>query len=228
MSDDRKIALLRLLAAHETPLIEDDIYGDLYFGAERPRPFMALNDGIGADVLYCSSFSKTLAPGYRIGWIVTRNHLDTVLAQKFSFTLCGPALSQQAMSEFLESEGYEIHLRRLRLAFSNAIEHTRRAISECFPAATRVTHPDGGFVLWVELPAGLDSRSLLAAALDRGICFVPGEIFSASGRFRDHLRLSCGSHWEEIRGGVQGLGHLVSQATRSPAILRSSKQRNST
>jgi DNA-binding transcriptional MocR family regulator len=212
-ADQKKRAILKLLAAHRVPLIEDDIYGDLYFGAERPAPFMALNDTAGADVIYCSSFSKTLAPGYRIGWIAAHEgRIEALLSGKFTQSLCSAPLPQLAMSQFLASEGYDNHLRRLRAVFAHTIAQMRRAISERFPAGTRVSNPAGGFVLWVELPARLDSRRLLAMALEQRICFVPGEVCSATGRFRNHLRLSCGSPWEDICEAVMSLGTIASNA----------------
>src|SRR5881397_4335842 len=112
MSEEKKKAVLELLAKRRIPLIEDDIYGDIYFGEERPKPFMALDrHGI---TIYCSSFSKTIAPGYRIGWIATPRHMDRILKSKFASTLCGPALPQTAFADFLASGGYDSHLRRIR------------------------------------------------------------------------------------------------------------------
>jgi DNA-binding transcriptional MocR family regulator len=213
LTDPKKRAILKLLAAHHIPLIEDDIYGDLYFGTERPAPFMALNEAPGAEVIYCSSFSKTLAPGYRIGWVIAGDErIEGLLTRKFTQSLCSAPLPQLAMSEFLASEGYDNHLRRLRAVFSHTIVQMRRIISERFPPGTRVTNPAGGFVLWVELPARLDSSRLLALALEQRICFVPGEICSATGRFRNHLRLSCGSPWQEISQAVMTLGAIASDA----------------
>ena len=115
MSDERKQAVLALLAKHQVSLIEDDIYGDIYFGEERPRPFMALDPH--GRTIYCSSFSKTVAPGYRVGWIVPGRHLGRVLDNKFALTMCGPALPQAALAEFLSSGGYDSHLRRVRRTF---------------------------------------------------------------------------------------------------------------
>src|SRR5262249_14269329 len=115
MPDAKKLALLDVLAKRRVPLIEDDIYGDIYFGAERPRPFMALDrHGI---TLYCSSFSKTIAPGYRIGWLAMKRDMRHVLERKLAFTLSGPVLPQVAFGDFLASGGYDNHLRRLRRTF---------------------------------------------------------------------------------------------------------------
>src|SRR5258705_1323642 len=162
MSDEKKKAVLELLAKRRIPLIEDDIYGDIYFGEERPKPFMALDrHGI---TIYCSSFSKTIAPGYRVGWIATGRHMEKILETKFALTLCGPALPQAALAEFLSSGGYDSHLRRVRRTFRENIDRMIRTIDRVFPRGTRVSRPDGGFVLWLQLPKPLASRELFEAA----------------------------------------------------------------
>jgi DNA-binding transcriptional MocR family regulator len=208
MPDEKKLAVLNVLAKHRVPLIEDDIYGDIYFGASRPRPFMAL-DRRGY-TLYCSSFSKTIAPGYRIGWMTMKRDMQFALDRKLAFTLSGPALPQVAFADFLSSGGYDNHLRRLRRVFEDTIDQMLRAIDKSFPKGTKVTRPAGGFVLWLELPKSTDSRALLERALQNGICFAPGDAFSASGRFRNCLRLSCGHGWDaRIEQGVRQLGVLA-------------------
>ena len=208
MSDGKKKAVLELLAKHRIPLIEDDIFGDIYFGDDRPKPFMALDpDG---RTIYCSSFSKTIAPGYRIGWIATGRHMAKVLDHKFAFTMCGPALPQAAMAQFLSSGGYDSHLRRVRRTFGDNIDRMIRTIERAFPKGTRVSRPDGGFVLWLELPKPLASRELFEAALKRGVCFVPGDVFSTSRRYASCLRVSCGSAWHaRIEKGLETLGELA-------------------
>ena len=208
MPDDKKVAVLDLLARHGVPLIEDDIYGDIYFGPERPRPFAAFDRK--DQVIYCSSFSKTLAPGYRVGWIATSRHMQKVLERKFALTMCGPALPQAALAEFLSSGGYDLHLRRLRRHFADNIGQMSRMIEQVFPAGTRISRPAGGFVLWVELPKPLKTRPLFDAALENGICFAPGDVFSAGGRYGNCLRLSCGHPWDErIEAGLRTLGELA-------------------
>src|SRR5215475_11241341 len=209
MPDEKKLAVLDLLVRHGVPLIEDDIYGDIYFGSERPRPFMALDRR--GNTLYCSSFSKTIAPGYRIGWIATNRHMQGIMERKCAVTLCGPVLPQVALADFLISGSYDNHLRRIRRVFQHNIEQTTRAIETSFPKSTKVTRPAGGFVLWLELPKALNSRELMSAALDKAICFAPGDLFSASGRYRHCLRLSCGHSWDtRIEKGLATLGELAS------------------
>ncbi len=208
MAEADKRALLALLARHEVPLIEDDVYGEIHFGRERPRPFIAL-DG-GADTIYCSSFSKSLAPGYRIGWIATRVHAQRVVERKMAFSLCGPLLPQVAFADFLAGGAYDAHLRRMRRAFEDNLARMTRAVEASFPAGTKVSRPAGGFVLWLELPKRFDSRALFDLALEEGICFAPGDVFSASRRYRHCLRLSAGYAWSDrIDAGVRRLGRLA-------------------
>jgi DNA-binding transcriptional MocR family regulator len=211
MPDEKKANVLELLAKHQVPLIEDDIYGDIYFGSERPKPFMALDRR--GNTIYCSSYSKTVAPGYRLGWIATGRHMQKVLEHKMALTLCSPALPQVAFADFLSSGGYDSHLRRIRRVFSDNVDQMMRTIDRTFPKSVKVSRPAGGFVLWLELPKHLDSRELLDAALNKGICFAPGDAFSASGRYANCLRLSCGHDWgPRIENGVKTLGKIVTAA----------------
>lgn len=214
LAEADKLAVLKLLARHRVPLIEDDVYGDLHFGEERPRPFSALERGEQA--IYCGSFSKTIAPGYRIGWVATRKHMPRVLEGKFSSTLCGPVLPQLALAEFLAAGGYDHHLRRMRRAFQDAIRRMLRTIEEAFPAGTRVSQPAGGFVLWLELPRGVDTRKLFTKALERRIYFAPGVVFSATGRYTNCLRVSAGYGWDaRIERGLRTLGSMAQDMLRN-------------
>lgn len=208
MPEPKKCEVLALLAQHCVPLIEDDVYGEIHFMRERPRPFIAL-DG-GANTIYCSSFSKSLAPGYRIGWIVPGPFAQQVLDRKLAYSLCGPVLPQVAIADFLASGAFDAHMRRLRRMLEENLLRLARAVETSFPPGTRVSRPTGGFALWVELPRGFDSRALFDTALEHGICFAPGDVFSASRRFRNCLRLSAGSVWSErVGNGVRQLGELA-------------------
>jgi DNA-binding transcriptional MocR family regulator len=219
MPDHRKRQVLQLLTKHSVPLIEDDIFGDIYFGAERPKPFGALDPA--ADTIYCSSFSKTIAPGYRVGWLASNRHLQAVLEQKLASTLATPSLTQTALAELLSCGGYDSHLRRIRRNFAENIDRMTRMIEQSFPAGTRVSRPAGGFVLWVELPETVDTRALFWEAVRGGICFAPGGAFSASGRYNHCLRLSCGCDWDHrIEAGVETIGALAAKQAsgeRSPS-----------
>lgn len=217
ISEARKLEILALLAQHRVPLIEDDIYGDIGFAAERPRPFIALDRH--HNTIYCSSFSKTLAPGYRIGWVATgEGFMARVIEGKVASTLCGPVLPQLALADFLSSGGYDHHLRRIRRVFQETLHRMLTAIEQSFPAGTKVSQPAGGFVLWLELPKPVDTRQLFVQALERGICFAPGVVFSASGRYAQCLRLSGGYGFSpRIDKGVRALGAMASSVLSLPS-----------
>ena len=160
-------------------------------------------------MLLCGSISKTLAPGYRIGWVAPGRYRERVERLKFSATVATPTLTQMAVAEFLASGGYDRHLRRLRATLYRQVERMREAVAEYCPAQTRVSQPAGGFVLWVELPPGCDSLELQARALERKIAIAPGPIFSVRRRFDSCLRLSCGSPWSDrLEWAVKTLGEL--------------------
>ncbi|MGH7768683.1 MAG: PLP-dependent aminotransferase family protein [Candidatus Binatia bacterium] len=193
MSDQNKKRLVAMLGRRQIPLIEDDIYGDLCFGMTRPKVAKAFDkEGL---VLLCSSFSKTIAPGYRVGWTAPGRFKLRVEHLKSMNTAATATLPQMAVAEFLESGGYDRHLRRLRKALSVQIQQVTLAISQCFPKGTRVTRPAGGFVLWVELPKAVDSLELHRKALEKKISIAPGPMFSAKQKHRNFFRLSCGQPW---------------------------------
>ncbi len=189
MSDEAKERLVRTLERHDVPLIEDDIYGELSFDGRRPRPAKAF-DRTG-NVLLCGSVSKTLAAGYRVGWIVPGRHRDKVERLKFSSTIATPTLLQMAVAEYLANGGYDRHLRTLRTHVAAEVHRYREAIARTFPAGTVVSEPLGGYVLWVELPGDVDSLELQARALERGVAVAPGPIFSARRRFTHCVRISA-------------------------------------
>jgi len=208
MPDEAKERLVAMLASREIPLIEDDIYGDLQHSGERPRPAKAF-DTRGL-VLLCSSFSKTLAPGYRVGWIAPGLFRERVMALKFAQTIATPTLPQMAIAEFLASGGYEHHLRRLRAALGAQVARVGESVAAHFPEGTRISRPSGGFVLWVELPNGKSGLQLAEQASERGIAIAPGQLFSARERFQGFVRLSCGQVWSEsVERGLRTLGQLA-------------------
>ena len=208
MSDARKIGLVEMAEARDVALIEDDIYGDLHFGASRPLPLKAFERHGG--VLLCSSFSKTLAPGLRIGWIAPGKHLARVAQLKYVSTLTTPEFPQLIVAEFLAQGGYDHHLRKIRRAFVEQVRQMTDAVTAHFPEGTRVTRPLGGFVVWVELPFDIDTMTLYDEALAQGFSFAPGRLFSSTDRYRHCLRLSCGHPWSAQREhAVVKLGQLI-------------------
>ena len=190
MPDDAKQALVELLAKREVPLIEDDVYGELYFGASKPRPAKAW-DRAGW-VMHCSSFSKSLAPGYRVGWAAAGRYAGEVAQRKLMSSIAAPLPSQEGLSEYLEHGGYDRHLRQLRATLAQHRHATLRDIAKHFPPGTRATQPEGGYFIWVELPSKVDALELHRLALSQGISLAPGHLFSADHRFRHHVRINFG------------------------------------
>jgi DNA-binding transcriptional MocR family regulator len=208
MPDANKQTLVELLARREIPLIEDDIYGDLCFAGPRPKAAKAY-DKKGL-VLLCSSFSKTLAPGYRVGWTAPGRFRPQVESLKFTSSMATTTAPQMAIAEFLQSGGYDRYLRKLRRILEGQVEQMRHAVSQYFPDGTKITHPQGGYVLWVELPRSVDSLELHRRALAQKISIAPGPIFSAKQRYKNFIRLSCGLPWsEKVDRAVQTLGELA-------------------
>ena len=196
MPDEHKAELVRLLSEREIPLIEDDIYGDLHFGATRPRQVKSYDQK--GWVLCCSSFSKTLAPGYRVGWVCGGRFTTTIKRWKWVTSLCNPTLPQLALAEFLATGSYDRYLQRVRSAYREQVGRVRDAIGRHFLAGTRVSRPAGGFVLWVELAAAIDGEQLLQKGLERGISIIPGALFSPTGKYRHYIRVACGLPWSPV------------------------------
>jgi DNA-binding transcriptional MocR family regulator len=208
MPDDKKRELVRLLAEAEVPLVEDDVYGDLCYDARRPRAVKAFDET--GNVLLCSSFSKTLAPGYRIGWAIPGRHTREVERLKFSSAVATATPTQMAVAAFLESGGFDRYLRRLRRTYQELVRRMTAAVAEHFPEGTRVPRPRGGHVLWIELPEGADSLKLHEDALAAGISIAPGPIFSACERYQNFIRLNCAVPWSpRVEEAVRVLGSLV-------------------
>src|SRR5882672_6887643 len=141
-------------------------------------------------VILCSSFSKTLAPGYRIGWIAAGRYQAQIERLKFATNIATATLPQHALADFLANGGYDRHLRKVRRAYARNMVQMTEAIARYFPEGTKITHPTGGYVLWVEFPRGLDSLDLYERARDAGITLMPGPLFSAKRRYRNCIRLT--------------------------------------
>lgn len=208
MPEENRARLVAMLARREIPLIEDDIYGDLHHGPERPRTCKSFDrEGL---VLLCGSVSKTLAPGFRVGWVAPGRFHARVELLKFAHTGATPTLPQLAVARFLASGGYDKHLRTLRRRLASQVERMTEALCEHFPEGTRVSRPAGGSLLWVELPPTVDALLLHARALEAGISIAPGPIFSAQPRYAHHIRLNCGQAWSpRVEAALSTLGSLA-------------------
>ncbi|MHC1725400.1 MAG: PLP-dependent aminotransferase family protein [Syntrophobacteraceae bacterium] len=207
--DEAKRELVSLLSKKGIPLIEDDVSGDIHFGPERP-PVCLKYDKEGL-VMLCSSFSKTIAPGYRVGWLIPGRFFNKAQGIKVDTSVCTASPSQVAIAEFLRTGRYERHLKRLRTTVEKQMRSTQLAISRYFPADTKVTRPAGGLALWVELPQHVDSRDLFFRARAEGIGIVPGLICSTFDKYRNFIRITCGGIWNrQIEKGIETLGQLAS------------------
>jgi DNA-binding transcriptional MocR family regulator len=195
LSDKYKKDLVELTGRSNVAVIEDDVYGDLAFSDSRPRPAKAF-DRKGL-VLLCSSFSKILSPGYRLGWVAAGRFRAEVERLKFLANVANASLPQMVVAEFLESGGYERHVKRLRAKLATQVDCVRQAIAKYFPDGTRISRPAGGYMLWVELPPTVDALKLYRAALTQNISILPGAVFSATNRFKHHIRINCGHTWSE-------------------------------
>ena len=214
MPEDKKREMVNLLAERDIPLIEDDVYGSVYFGDKPPRP--AKSYDLNNIVLSCSSFSKTLAPGHRVGWVIAGRYHKKFLQFKQAWSSATSSINQLALAEFLSSGQYDRHLVRLRMAMRDQVEKGRFMIARNFPEGTRVSHPHGGNVLWVEMPRGCDSIDIFNRALEHNIGVTPGILFSATRRFRNHLRINCGSPWNEAnQNALKTLGQIVCNCQNS-------------
>ncbi len=222
MSRRRRAALIKLCADRGLPVIEDDPYGELrYEGADLP-PLRALPGG--ADTVYLGTFSKILAPGLRLGWVVApRPLLARLVRAKQGADLHTDTLAQRAVLQYCLHADLDGHIARLRRVYRERRDAMLAALARYFPPEARWTRPEGGLFLWVTLPEGVDTRALLASALERGVAFVPGSAFHAArdgGQGERSLRLNF-SHAdpERIDDGLRRLGAVVAASLARPALV---------
>jgi DNA-binding transcriptional MocR family regulator len=208
MPEEHKKEAVKLLLKYNIPLIEDDIYGDLSFGDKRPTCCKTYDEA--GMVLLCSSFSKTLAPAYRVGWVAAGKFMNEVMKIKLFHSLSSTAITHEALGSFLETGRYEAHLRKLRKTlYTNYLQYVR-VIGECFPAGTKLSRPQGGLSLWVELPKTIDTIELYNEAVSRKITFSPGSMFTLQKQFSNCMRLTYGLEWnEKTENALKLLGKLA-------------------
>ena len=208
MPEAKKQALVELLTRHQVPLIEDDVYAELYYSQQAPKPAKAFDtQGL---VMHCGSFAKSLAPGYRIGWVAAGRFAQKIERLKLMTSLCASMPAQAAIADYLQHGGYDRHLRKLRYALEGQQANMLAAISRHFPAQTRVSQPSGGYFLWLELPEQMDALKLFHMALAQGISIAPGPIFSPTRRFGNCIRLNYGSPWHDgAERAMETLGRII-------------------
>jgi DNA-binding transcriptional MocR family regulator len=213
MPNEKKRELVAMLAKTNTPLVEDDVYAELYFGQTKPPPAKSF-DRSGL-VLHCGSFAKCLAPGSRTGWVVPGRFKSEVERLKFISTISTSSLPQAALAEYLKHGGYERHLRRFRDRLAEALAAMTQAVTTHFPAGCRLTQPLGGYMLWIEMPKSIDALRLHRLALGEGISIAPGPLFSVKGKYKNCVRLNYG-HFDvkSTVNAVRTLGRLSTDLMR--------------
>ena len=217
MPDEKKKDLVALLTRFNVPLIEDDVYGELYFGDKRPKPAKAF-DTTGL-VMHCSSFSKCLAPGYRVGWAAPGRYAKAVERLKLTTSLATSVPAQITLASYLAKGGYDRHLRSLRHTLMLQQMKFIEAIERYFPEGTRLSSPAGGYFLWVKLPDGVNALELHRVALNNGISIAPGPIFSSQKGFTDYVRLNYGHIWDEqIEASIATLGTIINRLAKRQVI----------
>lgn len=215
MSDENKQKLVQLCYKYNFSLIEDDIYAELQFEGNRPRSLKSFDKK--DQVIYCTSFSKALAPGFRVGWIIPPTKLfDRVEMLKFSLTVASNSASQMAIADHLKNNNYDRHLRKLRQTLQQHMYQYSQKILECFPEGTKITTPKGGCIIWVEFPKGVDSLELHQKALKHKISIIPGPVFSASGKYQNCIRINTGAEWNDnIVSALEKIGKLSKQMLKN-------------
>ncbi len=208
MTREAKRKLVEMFSRRQIPIIEDDIYGDLFFDETRPLPLKAFDrEGL---VLYCSSFTKTLAPDLRVGWTIPGRFREKVKRLKFNSSVATSQLDQGIVASFMASGSYDRHLRKLRNALKKQAANLMLAIAHHFPEGTRVSAPRGGLCLWVELDQRIDALQLFGRAREENIALVPGSICSVTDNYRHCIRLNCGYPWtERSERGIATLAGII-------------------
>jgi len=181
--------LVEILAEREIPLIEDDIYSDLSYD-QRPVPPCKSFDRKGL-VLHCSSFSKSLSPGLRVGWMAAGRFVGSALTCKVASTYCTSLLSQTIIGEFLREHRYSLVVAKAAAAYRKNVGSMVACVKRNFPAGSVVTEPSGGFLVWIQMPEGIESRHLLELSLNEGISFDPGYKYSAHALYCNRQEHRC-------------------------------------
>lgn len=215
--EDRQRHLLRLAENYDFQIIEDDIYGELMFEQGPTKALKALDRN--ARVVYCSSFSKTLSPGVRIGWVVAGRYQEEIERLQTFTTYSACSVTQMAVAAYLENGGYDRHLRYIRQEYRKNLNLFQLAVQQYFPEGTQISRPKGGFILWLSLPARVNTKDIHLQALKQGISIAPGLIFSNTEQFNHCIRLNCGIPWSrEAERALMTLGLLATQLCQEDAI----------
>ena len=210
MPDENKRKLVTIATEHHVPIIEDNLLSELYYDGIRPSSLKKYDTN--NNVISCSSFSKTIAPGFRIGWLVSpKKFKDKILSIKSGISISSPSLNQHILAEFLKSGAYDRFMRNLRGRLKKQSLMIAHAVQQYFPKGTRVSVPKGGSLLWIQLPSQISGMELYKTARKKNISIIPGEVCSSSRRFKNYIRLGCGSVYnQDVEQGIKILGQSIS------------------
>lgn len=207
LNDQHKQKLVQLCSSNDTPLIEDNVYGEFYQG--ETQPLSCKHFDTTDNVIYCSSFSKTISPGLRIGWVIGGKWKKEIIKQKSLLNVSTSSLPQVATAIYLKEGGYHRHLKKLRALCQQNLNDMRASILKIFPGGTEVNQPKGGFLLWCTLPEGYDSYQLYKNAAQKGILIAPGALFSMEGEFNRHIRFNAGMWDTESESKLKELAAIL-------------------
>lgn len=208
MPESAKKRIISLASKNDFAVIEDDIYGDLFFGLQRPRSLHSYDDS--GSVLLCSSFSKSLSRDLRIGWIIPGKYSEKVSHLKVVTSLAGSLTTQKGVSEYLSEGAYDRFLRRRRFQYRQQCDQLQSLIEKFLPMSEACSRPTGGLSLWLELPDSVDCLELFFKARKKGISITPGSLFTAQNRYKNFLRLSFSHPWTtEREQALKVLGNLI-------------------
>jgi DNA-binding transcriptional MocR family regulator len=211
MSDDDKKELRSILKEKNIPIIEDDIYSELTYGTQRPKAIKAFDEsGDDSNVLLCSSLSKSLSPGLRIGWAIPGPWLEKVTHLKVTSSMAGATLPALTAARYLEMGIFDRHLRQMKRFYKEQRDYFLHLVSLHLPKEIRLTHPEGGYVIWLELNKKIDSMVLYEQALKEKICIAPGPLFSVSGQYKNFVRINYGKATkQELEQAMIVLSRLI-------------------
>lgn len=211
MSDENKQKLRHILKQKDIAIIEDDIYSELTYSTQRPKAIKAFDEnGDASNVLLCSSLSKSLSPGLRIGWAIPGRWLKQVTHLKVSSSMAGATLPALTAARYLEIGIFDRHLRQMRRFYKEQRDYFLHLATLHLPKDIRLTHPEGGYVIWLELDKKIDSMKLYEQALKENVCIAPGPLFSVSGQYRNFIRINYGKATkEQLEQAMIILGRLI-------------------
>ena len=216
MSKENKERLYGLLKSHDVSLIEDDVYQELYDKGDTSVPVKYFDED--GRVLHCSSFSKSLIAGYRVGWIAAGKYTLELQKLQLMSTLSTSVPMQMAIAEFIRSLKYERHLKGLRKQLAERKEVMYHLLRHSLPESVKVNYTSGGYFLWLELPAEVDATELYFQAIDKGISIAPGSLFSSEQNYSHFFRLNASYPCtQEVRKAVDTLSWLIRAAITGKA-----------